>query len=292
MKQVFKNLLLLPFTTALLFSCKKSNIALPEKDMLATQEKILIPGGSTESGLTAARTTSEVEYNTFYGPAVHYGEGYVRSWVNISHDDTPLAIGLEFTESALTQHPGEGEETHAHHALLKLHQKAKELMPFDHLTMGFMPAGHPPPGIYSVPHFDLHFYKMPLEQRMVIPEFADAPNLFNNLPPAGYIPSGYFRAPNEGIAQMGTHFIDLLSPELNGQPFTHTFIYGSYDGKVTFLEPMVTLAFFQSGATVQKVIRQPQYFDPVNTYYPTCYNIWKNEANSRHYVALDQMVWR
>ncbi|HEX6847728.1 MAG TPA: hypothetical protein VF144_12160 [Chitinophagaceae bacterium] len=267
-------------------ACKKTNEH-SDKDMLTTQEKIVIPKQTT----TGARN-AEVEYNTFYGPAVKYGEGHVRSWTNITHDDQPLAIGIEFTHGALTQHPEQGEETHAHHALLKLHQKAKELMPFDHITMGFMMVGHPPPGIYSVPHFDLHFYKMPLEQRLAIPEFTVAPNLFNNLPPAGYIPSGYFRAPNEGIAQMGTHFIDLLSPEFQGQPFTHTFIFGSYDGKVTFLEPMVTQAFFQSGATAHKDIRQPQSFDPINTYYPTRYNIWKNENSNRHYVALDQMVLR
>ncbi len=91
---------------------------------------------------------------------------------------------------------------------------------------------------------------------------------------------------------MGTHWIDLLSPEFNGQPFTHTFLYGSYDGKVTFLEPMVTLALLQSGVSVQKAIRQPQLFDPANTFYPTRYNIWKNNSNNRHYVALDQMQWR
>ena len=138
----------------------------------------------------------------------------------------------------------------------------------------------------------IHFYKMPLEQRLAIPEFADAPSLFNNLPPAGYIPAAYFRAPNEGIAQMGTHFIDLLSPEFHGQPFTHTFIYGSYDGSVTFLEPMATLAFLQAGTTVHKAIRQPQLFNPANTHYPTRYSIWKDDTKNRHYVALYDMVLR
>lgn len=281
-----KKLIAIAAAGILFSACKKTNKH-NNMDMLTTQENIVIPAESN----TAARST-EVEYNTFYGPAVQSGDGYVRSWVNITHDDIPLAIGIEFTRGVLTQHPEPGEETHAHHALLRLHQKAKDLMPFDHITMGYMVIGHPPPGIYSVPHFDFHFYKMPLEQRLAIPEFATAPNLFNNLPPAGYIPPAYFRAPNEGIAQMGTHFIDLLSPEFQGQPFTHTFIYGSYDGKVTFLEPMITQAFFQSGATVHKAIRQPQLFDPVNKYYPTRYNIWKNESNNRHYVAMDQMVLR
>ena len=89
---------------------------------------------------------------------------------------------------------------------------------------------------------------------------------------------------------MGAHWMDVTSPEFHGQPFTHTFVYGSYDGKVTFLEPMVSITTLQSGATIHKAIRQPQHFDPVNTYYPTQYSIWK--SGNRHYVAMDEMVWR
>lgn len=274
----------------ILFSaCQKSNDHV-SKDQLNTQGKIVIP--TDENSIS--RNSEDDQYNTFYGPIVQMGEGHVRSWINITHDDKPLAIGIEFTDGVLhKQHediPDAGEHGHT---LLMLHQKAKALMPFDHITMGFMTAGHPPPGIYSVPHFDFHFYKMSLEDRLAIPAFSPATAAaFNNLPSSQYMPTGYFRAPNEGIIKMGTHWIDLLSPEFNGQPFTHTFIYGSYDGKVTFLEPMVTLATFEQGVTVHKQIRQPQLLDPTNTYYPTRYNIWKNEDNDRHYIAMDQMVWR
>ena len=42
---------------------------------------------------------------------------------------------------------------------------------------------------------------------------------------------------------MGNHLIDLTSPEFQGEPFTRTWIYGIYDGRVTYYEEMVTLAF-------------------------------------------------
>lgn len=276
-------------TAGILFSACQKNYDRVNKDELTTQEKLVIP---TKENLIP-RTSAGVEYNTFYGPVVQMGDGYVRSWANITHDNKALAIGIEFTEGVLQQQHEHIPDAVEHgHTLLMLHQKAKALMPFDHLTMGYMTGGHPPPGIYSVPHFDFHFYKMSLAERLAIPAFSPATAAaFNNLPPLQYIPTGYFRSPNEGIIKMGTHWIDLLSPEFNGQPFTHTFLYGSYDGKVSFLEPMVTLATFQSGVTVQKQIRQPQLFDPTNTYYPTRYNIWKNNKNNRHYVAMDQMVW-
>ena len=268
-------------------ACQKNNNE-SIKDQLTTQGKIVIPADEN----SIARSSQEDQYNTFYGPAVQFGEGHVRSWANISHEDKPVAIGIEFTNGVLDQqHTHSTNETHGHEVLLTVHQKAKALMPFDHLTMGYMAAGHPPPGIYSVPHFDFHFYKMPLAERLAIPPYPQAMIAFNNNPSSGYLPPAYVKAP-AGEAQMGAHWMDVLSPEFNGQPFTHTFVYGSYDGKVNFLEPMATLAFLSAGTTVHKAIRQPQLFDPVNTHYPTRYNIWKNETNSRHYIAMDQMVWR
>jgi len=265
---------------------KKNNETI--KDDLTTQEKIIIPG--EESPM--ARVYEEDQYNTFYGPAVQFGEGHVRTWANISHNNKPLAVGIEFTNGVLDQQHAHGDEsTHSHEVLLPLHQKAKALMPFDHVTMGFMAAGHPPPGIYSVPHFDFHFYKMSLSDRLSIPPYSQATAAFNNNPPAGYLPSLYVKAPG-GEAQMGAHWMDVTSAEFNGQPFTHTFVYGSYDGKVNFLEPMATLSFLQAGTTVHKAIRQPQFFDPANSYYPTRYNIWKDEDNERGYLSLDQMVLR
>ena len=281
------------FTTILaagiLFSACQKNTNESFDDKLTNQEKIIIPAEET----SITRTSEEDQYNTFYGPAVQFGEGHVRSWANITHDDKPLAIGIEFTEGVLQQqheHQG-GGDNHGHEVLLTLHQKAKALMPFDHLTMGFMVAGHPPPGIYSVPHFDFHFYKMPLEERLAIPPYPQAMAAFNNNPPSGYLPPAYVKAP-AGEAKMGAHWMDVLSPEFNGQPFAHTFVYGSYDGKVNFLEPMATLSFLSSGATVHKAIRQPQLFAPANLYYPNRYNIWKDQDKDRHYIAMDQMVLR
>lgn len=282
-----KKLMTLAVTGILLSACQK-NADQAAKDELSTQEQIVVP----VSGHVSGRSSHKDIFNTFYGPVVQFGKGHVRSWINISHEDKPLAIGLEFTEGVLEQeHSHEGGDAHGHEVLLRLHQKAKGLTPFDHLTMGYMAEGHPPPGIYSIPHFDFHFYKMPLAERLSIPAYSEAVAAFENNPPAGYIPPAYVKAP-AGEAKMGAHWMDVLSPEFNGQLFTHTFIYGSYDGKVNFLEPMASLAFLTEGTTLQKAIRQPQFFDPTNTYYPTRYNIWKDEKKDRHYIALDQMVLR
>ena len=278
-----KKLILIVVTAMIFSACQKDNNP-PAMDQLTTQQKIIIP-----SEINASARNSDDQYNTFYGPTIQMGEGHVRSWVNISHDDKALAIGIEMTEGALMQHEhSTSADGHSNEFVMLLHQKAKELMPFDHIVINWNEAGHPPPGIYTVPHFDFHFYKMPLEERLAIPPYPQAMAAFNNNPLPGYLPPAYVKAP-AGEARMGAHWMDVTSPEFNGQPFTHTFVYGSYDGKVNFLEPMATLAFLNAGTTVHKQIRQPQFFDPTNTYYPTRYNIWKNEDNDRHYIAMNQM---
>ena len=66
---------------------------------------------------------------------------------------------------------------------------------------------------------------------------------------------------------MGCHWIDFTSPELNGQLFTQTFIYGSYDGKVIFYEPMITEAFIKANSNFERAIPQPVKFQKTG-YYP------------------------
>ena len=239
--------------------------------------------------------SSAVSYNTFYGPVVQMGNGHARSWINVTHDNKALALGVEITDEALQNLPDIPEAERDFISgpadfLLPLHQKAKELTPYDHICINWNAHGHEPAGLYDIPHFDFHFYRMSLTEQIAIPPYNLAPTLFDNDPPAGYMPDLYFHGPG-GVPKMGAHWIDLLTPELYGQPFTYTFIYGSYNGKVTFNEPMITMATIQGGNTIHKDIRQPLHFSPIDKYYPTQY-IWKDDSNNKHYISLDEMVLR
>lgn len=264
----------------------KIDAAFPEND----QTIIVMP---SEGGGGAAFRTDEEKYNTFYGPQVQMGNGHVRSWINITHDGKPLAIGVEMTDGALWGLPTDPENHEAATYILNLHQKAKAVTPFNHIMMNWNVHGHEPPHVYDVPHFDFHFYKVSAEEVMNTTD----PVKFDIWPPAGYIPVAYFN-PGGGVPMMGSHWIDGLSPEV--QPpaspmhaaFTHTFIYGSYDGAVTFVEPMITHAVLNGGDEVHKWYRQPTLFSPTGTNYPQRYNIWKDNSNGRHYVSLDQMMMR
>lgn len=270
-------------------SCKKTDIKSTPgsiENLANDNASIVVPDVSK---ISERKSDPAEKSNTFYGPQVQMGNGHVRTWVNISHDGKPTAIGVEMTDGALSNLPQDPNAPASW--TLTLHQKAKAVTPFDHVVIDWNVNGHPPVGIYDVPHFDFHFYKISVATQMAIPPYEVDPSGFDAPIPAGYLPSIYVRIPG-GVPQMGAHWFDPTSPEWHGGGFTSTFIYGTYDSHVTFDEPMITLATLQSGVTIQKDIPQPEYFDPSNTYYPTQYTIWQNSKNGRHYVSLNNMVWR
>src|SRR5690606_13576313 len=103
----------------------------------------------------------------------------------------------------------------------------------------------------------------------------------DHLPGAGYLPAGWAdtgtllgAAPAAtAIPRMGLHWLDPASPELNGQPFTTTFLYGSWDGAVIFVEPMVTLAFLESRPAYTGPVAVAQRY-AVPGYHPASYRVY------------------
>ncbi len=220
---------------------------------------------------------------TFKGAEQTLGSGKAYSWVTFSADNLPTAVGMTFTKGAF--------ENLSHTALtalaLKLPTEAVGKTPFDHIFLTFSHTGHEPPGIYDVAHFDIHFYMQSLAEREVIPPYMPATAAkFDNLPADGYMPKPYFRLP-EGVPTMGTHWANPTSAELNGGKFTETFIMGSYDGKVTFYEPMVTLALLQSSPNITKAAPIATKFTKAG-YYAMKYSIKQNGDNVD--VSLDELI--
>lgn len=240
--------------------------------------------------ITFTSCRKEEKENTFYGSQVHVGHGKVRSWIEVNDNKEPLRVGVEFTSGALENLP--------HHTAggvhpywdIPFHPKVKELTPFDHLTVNWNPDGHPP-DFFAAQHFDIHFYMMTEAERMAIPAWSPATDaLFNNYPPAGYMPANYSAPPGATGAEpaMGKHW---LPPPPTFLPFNHVMILGTYNGSFNFIEPMVTLAYLKSGQSVSKDYSQPQKFAKAG-YYPTKYNIWKDERTGHHLVSLSDFVWR
>jgi hypothetical protein len=222
------------------------------------------------------------------------GNGIAYSWVRSNSDGEPIAVGVTFTESALeglpAEKPGNGFDGYEFPLQLPKHQA--KLTPFDHIALDWNPKGHIPPGIYDVPHFDIHFYADPIEERAKITLEGEDMARCQKAPDASFLPEGYMYAPGSEYKFMGAHWVDTAAPELGGKPFTHTFIFGSYDGRVVFWEPMVTMAYLKTLPDLLAEIKQPKDFERKGLCYPTKYGIRYSAERREFTVWLEGIVKR
>ena len=229
------------------------------------------------------------------GTSTRLGDGTVHSFVTLQ-EGTPTALGITFTETALSGLTAHGDHISNAH-LLALPEGIK-VAPFDHISVDWNPKGHEPPGLYDQPHFDIHFYMMTEEARNQIgpadPAFATKGE---RLPAAEHIPQGYLSPPgNLSVPLMGTHLVDPTSPEFTGQGFSRTFLWGFYDGQINFLEPMITNAYFaglkqRPGQMERVAIPQPQAVAQPG-YYPTDYSVRYDASAQTYTITLEGLRWR
>lgn len=219
---------------------------------------------------------TEPKQNIITGEMKNIGNGTIRSWINLE-DDRPLAIGVTFGEDVLKNLP-ENETEYT----LSLPTGTI----FNHIAVDWNPRGHEPPGIYDKPHFDFHFYMVDLQYRNNITDTERMERTVSS----EYIPAGYISTPG-GVPNMGAHWIDPSSSEFNNQTFTKTFIYGFYDGRVIFMEPMITKAFLDMKMNTRDDIKLPDKY-PDSGYYPTEYSIRYSDITREYTVSLGGMVLR
>ena len=262
-----------------------------------------------------------------YGEPQTLGNGKVRTYITFDakNDGTPLEVGVALTVDAMDGLPApmpmSGDHMMKGHAhglggdyILDL--PARNPTPYKFVQLNWNPNGHEPAGVYDLPHFDFHFYTVPVAVRNSIvptdPNFASK---------AASFPAPEFRAPfyldaaTAGgvtpalatVPLMGLHWLDVRSPELQMltghpdafKPFTKTFIYGSWNGDFIFDEPMITRAYIMSKrgavdpAVVDEIIPVPtaQRYAP-NGYYPNAYRITYDARAKEYRIALTQLAWR
>ena len=224
---------------------------------------------------TSCEKSNDAKETVFKGPVKKFQHGKAWTWYQVDNNDKPLRLAIAIDDDAMASlDRGHGEAGHSHENMLSLvfHPKATAT-PFKHVGLDWNPHGHEPEPIYGLPHFDFHFYMMSEAERLAIPPYNVDSLRFKNFPAPAYLPPTYFN-PGGGVPQMGVHWIDVTSPELSGATFTQTFIYGSYDGKVTFYEPMITEAFLLANPNFERAIPQPAKVQETG-YYPTIMRIQK-----------------
>lgn len=240
------------------------------------------------SALFLSSCKKDINYETFYGTEMAVGNGNARTFFTVSNAGVPREIGVVFTAEALAKLPNANTTW-----VLNLHQKAIEATLFKNIVVGLSASGHglPPTGNIDA-HLDVRFFMMPNDEREAIPAPAaplyppPAGAGFDTHPPAGYLPENYVM--NYAVAKIGRHWAD--NSFATGAHVEHTMIYGTYNGELTFIAPIVTVAGMVAGKNYSIAYPQPQQFAKPG-YYATKYNITKDDKGSP-VVALSDFVRR
>lgn len=233
--------------------------------------------------VACSNSASPDKSGTFYGPVTTLSGGTARSYVTLDIAGVPTDVGVSLTEAALLGLPAVTTE------YVLAMPAAASATPYKHVGVNWQPMGHPP--VFMLPHFDVHFYQISEVDRNAMtdasPFYAAAAA---KTPAAEFIPPGLLHGATD--QRMGTHWPDPSGPEFNGQLFTRSFIYGSYDGTFIFSEPMVTKAFLETKAAPSPLpIKLPaKYATP--GYYPTTYSAGYDAGTKEYRISLSGLVLR
>src|SRR5688500_6694829 len=290
----------------------------------------LIASRENAAGSTAAADTSTAVASSrtvrLNGASQRVGNGTVRAYIIIDEKDAnvPVEVGVALSEEAMEGLPKPkpvdhsapmvaGEHMDMHNWLLDL--PSRNPTPYKFVQFGWNPKGHEPPGVWDTPHFDFHFYTVPVSVRNSIvpsdPQFAEK---------AAKYPAQELRAPfyldaaaaakttpaAMTVPEMGMHWIDVRTPEVqamagkpeNYKPFTKTFIYGPWNGEFIFAEPMITRAYLlekksaTDAAVRDEVIAVPAAGFAEPGYYAQAYRITYDAKTREYRIALTQFSRR
>jgi hypothetical protein len=249
--------------------------------------------------------------DTIAGEQKPIGKGTLRTWLKVdAKSREPRVLGVTLTESGLSGLPAEKDPAQAGSTKLKLmdggpdHTFEYELKfpadaaetAFNHMGFNWNPVGHGPKGVFTMPHFDVHFYMSTTGYRHdIVVDLQDADphhvKTSNLEPPSQFLPPDYQLAPNTAEPRMGSHYADVTSDQLKPGNFKNIFLIGVHGGSILFWEPMLTKAYLESKPHFTGKLKLPEAY-PVSGYYPTAYSVIYNPNRRETDISLDGLTFR
>ena len=253
------------------------------------------------------------------GSVIELGRGSVTSFARFAPDGTPRTIGVSFGRGSLEDLPEAHSDGHRcfdadgdgsmdpsaecsawHERTLPLPGKVSRRgdIPFNWVLLNWNNHGHIPPGVWDVPHFDVHFYMEPIENIFALergpcgPEFlrCDQFEIATRPMPSDYMHEDFINV-DAAAPAMGNHLIDPTAPEFHGQPFMRSWIYGAYDGRLIFYEEMLALEYMRTFPTTCHPIKRVPAV-AVEGFYPTRSCTRVHEETGTFEVSLDRFEYR
>jgi hypothetical protein len=231
-----------------------------------------------------ARAADGPKASVHAGQAVKVGHGTARVVVAATAKGVPTSVTVVLTADALDGLPAASKEHPEWEFVLPMPQTGPRTG-YDHVALDWNPVGHPPPGIYTVPHFDFHFYTVSRAEQEGVSFSGTEGAAAAKVADSALLPKGYVVPPDTAVAQMGMHGVDPAAPEFHGKPFTYTFIYGYYKGRLTFVEPMVALSYLRSKPDVIATVKTPSAYSYPG-FYPTKYRVGYDPGRKLYFLSL------
>lgn len=262
----------------------------------------MVAGAATVTGqlggTVSARTEPTADLIVHDGESAEVGDGTVKTGATTNSSGELVSLDVHIDDDALTSVDDDEEEPHESVAAHVPLPSEVDTHQFTFVGLHYNPVGHAPPGIYTVPHFDFHFYMVAESTVESIPRGLAAYDVPDEQFPPGYT----FEDLRLIVPEMGEHLLDATAPEFGDGDFTHTYVYGTYDSDIDpedptrveeveiegetqeipvfegdgesrlhFVEPMITNEFFADFEEELSVsVETPAVF-PVEDRYPTEY---------------------
>jgi len=266
-------------------------------------------GGGLLMGAAGARDRPATELTAHDGESAEVGDGTAKTGATTNSSGELVSLDVHLDGDALSSVDRDETEPHESVAAHLELPNPVDTHQFTFVGLHYNPVGHAPPGIYTIPHFDFHFYMV---EEDLVEGIGPGPGIATYEVPDRQIPERYvFENPRLIVPEMGEHLLDETAPEFGDGEFTHTYVYGAYDpsidpkkpagtkevqmqgetqelpvfegdgeGQLHFVEAMVTNEFMTGlGEGVTTDVATPEAFQ-TEGHYPTAYSVTPNESGA------------
>ncbi len=230
---------------------------------------------------------------TFFGPSQSIGNGTAKTYVTLDGAGKPSEVGIRMSAASLDRLPEEDAVPPRMLTLELPHQASATV--FDHVMLNWNSHGHAPAELFGKPHFDMHFYMVDAAAVAKInPSSPDFAARAAHLPDPKYVPLGYVAPPGppaeNTVPAMGLHWVDRAGGVVPGKyDFKQILINGSWDGKYTFIEPMMTREWMLTKQAVRQDFKQPEAYQR-NGYFPATYSVRYDDQAKEYSISLGGMT--
>jgi hypothetical protein len=252
--------------------------------------------GTTSSSLLAgllavtfmqASTSAEDGADKFiFGDTATIAGGTAATWARVNGAGKVIWVGLTFPLSMVENMPPRGSGPAGAIAVLNFPAVVQATTYFNHVEIHSNRMGHPAAGEdlhrYEAPHFDFHFYNIPVADVWPIPA-----GIFTSQVPAERLPAGYGQPEPRSVPQMGRHcqtLEELAATEEDHWLYTMTAGFMPDASYMHFIEPMVTRELLLTRQNFSLPVPTPAVLGLATRYPSECEVHYDEDSDAYHIV--------